>query len=460
MSNELYAVILAAGEGKRMKSSKSKVLHKILGKEMIRYGIEAAAEAGVKESCIIIGNKAEQIKEALGEGYTYAYQYEQKGTGHAVKMADEFLKDKRGNTIVLCGDVPLITADTLKGLVEEHEENNNAATIITADFDDPKGYGRIVRNEDGSFCKIVEDRDCNEYEKKIRECNSGIYIFKTEELIKGLLNLNNNNDQKEYYLTDVPANIKDSGMKVGLFKIEDSRETLGVNDRIQLAQVSEIMKDKIIEKHMREGVTFVDPKSCFVSKDVKIGMDTVVYPNCILEGDTVIGEECIIGPNSRIVSANICNYAEINNSVILESTIGEKTKVGPFAYVRPGNSVGSNVKVGDFVELKKSVIGDGTKISHLTYVGDSEIGRNVNLGCGVVTVNYDGKNKFKTKVGDNSFVGCNVNLVAPVEVADNTFIAAGSTITDYVPEQALAIARQRQTNIDGWVKRAGKERGK
>ena len=444
-----YAIILAAGEGKRMKSKKAKVVHKVCGKEMVKWVRDAALNAGVKECCVVIGHEADQVKECLQDSVEYALQNEQLGTGHAVKCAADFLKNREGHVIILCGDVPLITSESILKAMEYHINEKNDATIITAHYDDPNGYGRIVRDSNSEFYSIVEDRDCDSEQKLITECNSGIYCFKNDLLLDSLEELECNNSQGEYYLTDVPLILKNKGYKVGTFKLDDYKETLGVNDRIQLAQAGQVLRSRIINKLMLSGVTFIDPDTCYIDAAVIIGNDTIIYPNCIIEGNTKIASDCIIGPNSRIVESIISENTEINNSVIIQSRVGKNTKVGPFAYMRPNNTVGDNVKVGDFVELKNSTIGDETKISHLTYVGDSVIGKNVNLGCGVVTVNYNGKYKHKTIVGDNAFIGCNVNLIAPVEVETDAYIAAGSTITNNVPTKSLAIARQKQVNIEG-----------
>ncbi|RCX18422.1 UDP-N-acetylglucosamine pyrophosphorylase /glucosamine-1-phosphate N-acetyltransferase [Anaerobacterium chartisolvens] len=448
----LIAVILAAGEGKRMKSKNSKVSHRILNKPIIEWVSQAAAKAGVDKQVVVVGHRADQVMECLGDRVEYVTQAERLGTGHAVMQAEEQLKGKEGCVIILNGDTPLITSETILRTVRYHEENSNSATVITALLDCPDGYGRVVRDGQGNVQKIVEHKDASEEEKNIREINSGIYCFTISCLMEALKKINNANSQGEYYLTDTLEILIKNNLKVGALRAEDSDEILGINDRLQLSRASEICRRKILERHMLEGVTIIDPASTFIGDDAEIGMDTVIYPGSIIEGKTVIGEDCIIGPDSRLVSAQVADGAEINKSVVIESFVGEKAHVGPFAYVRPGSHVGRNVKIGDFVEVKKSSIGDGTKISHLTYVGDAEVGKNVNLGCGVVFVNYDGRKKCRVVVGDNSFIGCNVNLIAPVTVKENAYIAAGSTITDEVPQNSLAIARSRQIVKENWVK--------
>lgn len=452
------AVILAAGEGKRMKSKKSKVVHKIFGKALIEWVCDAVKKAGIDESIVVVGHKSEQVIECMGDRVKYAEQKQQLGTGHAVMQAEEYFKDKDGYVLILYGDTPLITPKTLKDAIDFHKNNDCSATVITAEVDDPTGYGRIIRDKNGDVLRIVEQKDANPEEAAVKEINSGMYCFTIKHLVKALKLLNNENNQGEYYITDTIGILVEMGHKVGALKLSDPREILGINDRVQLFEASEIIKERILERHMRSGVTIIDPASTYIDDGVEIGIDTVIYPGTILEGTTKIGEDCIIGPDSRLVSAVIGDGTEVNHSVILESSVGNNTHVGPFAYIRPGSRIGDNVKIGDFVEVKKSVIGDKTKVSHLTYIGDAEVGRNANIACGVVTVNYDGKKKHKTIIGDNAFVGCNVNLVAPVVVENDTYIAAGSTITNDVPQNSLAIARERQTIKEGWVIKRGMQR--
>lgn len=456
----LMAIILAAGEGKRMKSKNSKVIHKACGRPVIEWVYKAVEDSGISETVLVVGHRADQVKECMGDRVKYTTQEKQLGTGHAVMQAEKYLKDKEGIVVVLCGDTPLITADTITEVIKYHKNSMNSATVITALLDDPTGYGRIVRDRHDNVVKIVEHRDANDEEKAIQEINSGMYCFTIGDLLHSLKELNNNNSQGEYYLTDTLEILIKSGRKVGAFIAMDPEEILGINDRIQLAKAERILRDRSIESLMLAGATFIDPSGTYVDAEVKIGMDSIIYPGTSLEGKTVIGENCMIGPNTRIVSSEIGDGVEIMNSVVVESSVGDETKIGPFAYIRPGSRLGKNVKIGDFVEVKKSVIGDKTKIPHLSYVGDAEIGKNVNLGCGVVVVNYDGKKKNKTVVGDNAFVGCNSNLVSPVVVGENSYVAAGSTITEEVPEFSLAIARSKQVNKENWVNKKGMQRNK
>lgn len=451
----LMAIVLAAGEGKRMKSKKTKILHEIYGKPMVQWVYQSVKSSEVDEIVFVIGRNSEEVKKCMGNKVSYAMQEKQLGTGHAVIQAQEYLKNKEGQVLIMYGDMPLVTSKTILHAVNYHKEKNNAVTIITAEFDNPAGYGRIIRNNQDDVLEIVEDRDATSEQKKIKEINSGIYCFDINALRKALKELDNKNDQGEYYLTDTIKILIKKGFKAGAVKIKNKDELLGINDRIQLAEAGKVLKKRILDKLMIGGVTFIDPDSTYIDDEVEIGMDTIIHPSTTIKGKTQIGEECIIGSSTRIANSKIGNNVEIKESVVLESCIDNDTKIGPFAHLRPGSDIGKSVKIGDFVEIKKSIIGDDTKISHLTYVGDAEVGKGVNLGCGVVVVNYDGQNKHKTIIGDNSFIGCNVNLISPVEVKKNAYVAAGSTITDEVPENSLAIARNRQVIKENWVMKKG-----
>lgn len=456
--NKITALILAAGEGKRMKSRKSKIVHAVCGKPMIEWVCGIVEGAGIKDKVVITGKNGEQVRDCLKDKVSYVTQEVQLGTGHAVMQAEEYFKDYDGLVFVLCGDAPLISAETISNTISGHERADRSATVVTAVLDNPYGYGRIKRDENGDVTGIIEHRDATEDERKICEINSGMFLFSSIDLFSALKEINNNNDQGEYYLTDVLTVLIAKGKKVGAYKMNDPEEVNAINDRVQLHQASEIMRKRIIKRHMLAGVTFIDAATTYIDEDVVIGCDTVVYPGSIIEGRTCIGEDCTIGPNARLVNSKIGEGVTVNSSIVLDSVVGNDVQIGPFAYIRPGSNISDKVKIGDFVEIKKSVIGERTKIPHLAYIGDSEVGENTNIACGVITSNYNGKTKSKTIIGSNAFVGCNVNLIAPVTVCDNSYIAAGSTITEEVPEYSMSIARCRQENKEGWVLKKGMQR--
>ena len=445
------AIILAAGEGKRMKSNTPKVLHRVCGKEMINHVIDNIRKSGVEEVSVVIGKGADKVRKGTeSRNIFYSVQEEQLGTGHAVMCAEEFLKGKKGSVAIFVGDGPLITEETVTKLTKYHEEQKCSATILTSIMSNPLKYGRIIRNTQGEVEKIVEFKDCNEEEVKVNEINSGMYCFDIDTLLNTLGKLNNNNNQGEYYLTDVIEILKNEGKKVGAIAV-DVEEITAVNSKEELSVANDIMRSRINREHMDNGVIIMDTRNTYIECDVIIGQDTVIYPGNVIEGTTVVGENCVLYSNNRITNGIIGDDVTVENSVVLNSKIGDNTTVGPFAYIRPETTIGNNARIGDFVEIKKSSIGDGTKVSHLTYIGDAEVGEKCNFGCGTVIVNYDGKAKYKTTIGNNVFIGCNTNLVSPVEVEDNTYIAAGSTITEKVPEGSLAIARARQINKENWV---------
>ncbi|HYF81930.1 MAG TPA: bifunctional UDP-N-acetylglucosamine diphosphorylase/glucosamine-1-phosphate N-acetyltransferase GlmU [Clostridia bacterium] len=450
MSNvySITSVILAAGEGKRMYSKVPKVLHKVCGAPMVEHVINCARKLGDAEPVVVIGHGADQVSKAIS-GVKFVMQEKQLGTGHAVMQAEKYIID--GDILILYGDTPLLKPETLMDMHEIHRAEGYSATILTSDMEDPTGYGRIVRNGENLVEAIVEEKDADRSTKLIKEINSGIYFFNGKELREALKYLNNNNAQGEYYLTDVIGIMRKKGLLIGAYKIKDTEDIMGVNNRYQLNEVNEIMRGRIAKRLMLEGVTIIDPKNTYIETSVKIERDVTIYPGCILEGETLIQEDAVIGPNTRIKGGKIGKGVSVQYSIVLESSIGEGTSVGPFAYIRPGNKIGKHARIGDFVEMKNSNFGDHSKASHLTYVGDGDVGSNVNLGCGVVFVNYDGKNKNRTYVGDNSFIGCNANLIAPVRINTNSYIAAGTTVTKEVPQDSLAIGRVRQENKEGWV---------
>ncbi|ASS89718.1 MAG: bifunctional UDP-N-acetylglucosamine diphosphorylase/glucosamine-1-phosphate N-acetyltransferase GlmU [Bacillaceae bacterium] len=446
-----FAVILAAGQGTRMKSKLYKVLHPVCGKPMVQHVIDNVSKLQVDEIITVVGHGAEKVKSELGEQTLYVLQEQQLGTAHAVLQAAQYLEGKEGTTIVVCGDTPLITSETFEKLLKHHLETKAKATILTAEADDPTGYGRVIRNEEGLVEKIVEHKDATESERLVTEINTGTYCFDNASLFEALKHVNNDNAQGEYYLPDVIEILKEKGEIISAFQTDSFEETLGVNDRIALSQAELIMKRRINQKHMKNGVTIVDPDNTYISVDAEIGQDTVIYPGTVIIGKTVIGEECEIGPNSEIKDCQIGHNTNIRHSVVHDSQIGNQVNIGPFAHIRPASVIDDGVKIGNFVEVKKSKIGKESKASHLSYIGDAEVGNGVNLGCGSITVNYDGKNKYLTKIEDGAFIGCNSNLIAPVTIGEGAYVAAGSTITDDVPGSALSIARARQVNKERYV---------
>ena len=420
MENDMMAIVMAAGKGTRMKSKKSKLVQKIYGKEIVKRAVENAKKAGVHNIVAVVGYMKEEVMDVLGMDVQYAIQDEMLGTGHAVMQAKKYLEGKKGKVLVLNGDVPLLRPETLNRLLNKSIENKECATLLTAIYDNPTGYGRIVRDEGGNIEAIVEEKDTTEEQKQIKEINAGIYCFDIEALLDALKEIKPNNAQGEYYITDVIEIMNSKGLKTGAVIVEDNTEILGVNDRIQLEMLTKVLQMRINTEHMKKGVTIEDINTTYIYDDVEIGMDTVIHPNTMIKSGVVIGEDCEIGPN---------------------------------AYIREGCTLADKVKIGNFVEIKKAIIGEGTKVPHFIYLGDSEVGKKCNIGCGTITCNYDGLHKSKTIIGDNTFIGSNSNLVAPVTIGNEVFVAAGSTITEDVPDYALAIARERQTNKEDWNKK-------
>lgn len=446
-----YAVILAAGQGTRMKSKLYKVLHPVCGMPMVEHVTNNVGQLGVEKIVTIVGHGAEKVKEQLGSKSEYALQEQQLGTAHAVQQAAPLIEGLPGTTLVVCGDTPLIRPETMQDLLNHHTATAAKATILTAIADNPAGYGRILRGETGSVAKIVEQKDASVEEQQVKEINTGTYCFDNEALFEALKLVSNDNVQGEFYLPDVIEILQKQGEVVAAHATDSFDETLGVNDRVALSEAERTMRARIAEKHMRAGVSIIDPASTYISAQAKIGADTILQPNVMIEGDTLIGEDCIIYSNSHIVSSVIGDRTTIRSSVVLDSSIGTDTTVGPFAHIRPETKLGNDVKIGNFVEVKKSELGNNSKVSHLSYIGDAEVGTNVNIGCGTITVNYDGKNKHLTKIEDDSFIGCNSNLIAPVTVGKGSYVAAGSTISKNVPNDSLAIARARQENKEGYA---------
>ena len=447
------AIILAAGAGVRMKSSIPKVLHRVCGKPMLEQVISQVRQSGIRDIVVIVGHGSTEVMKACSSlSVKFALQKEQLGTGHAVMQAADHLP-KKGSVLILCGDTPLISSETITAFINRHHSENNDATVLTADLTDPYGYGRIVKDQEGRLCKIVEQKDASEAEQKICEINSGMFCFNADLLEANLKNLNTHNAQGEYYITDLISLAVSEGKRAGVYKIADEWEIMGINNRIQLALAEKTLQRRIIEKKMLQGVTFIDPDSTYIEEAVEIGMDTILYPGTSLKGNTCIGKSCLIGQNSRIEGSLLGDSVEIQSSVIIDSRVGDHSTVGPFAYLRPGSQIGQHVKIGDFVEVKNASIGNYSKASHLSYIGDAEVGSHVNIGCGVVFVNYDGNKKYRSIILSGAFIGSNSNIVAPVTISENAYVAAGTTVTRDVPRGALCLGRVKEKHIEGWVAR-------
>lgn len=446
------ALILAAGEGTRMKSETPKVAHAVLGVPMVRLVVEAAREAGCERVVAVTGHGA-QIVEALIPDVTSARQDEQLGTGHAVMCAREALGTVAGSLVVLSGDTPLMTPDTVAGLIAMRESSGSAVTILTTHLSDPTGYGRIVRNRDGEVERIVEEKDCSADERRIDEVNTGTYCFDAGVLFAHLDRLTTANAQGEYYLTDMISVFKGEGLTVSAMATDDPLETLGVNSRVQLAEATKVLQRRINRAHMLAGVTMTDPDLVWVSPHVTLGRDVEILPMTFLMGDTTVGDRVLIGPNTRVTDSQIAEDAVVDSSILVSAKVGPGATVGPVAYLRPGAVLKAGAKAGTSVEIKNSVIGPGSKVPHLSYIGDATIGSDVNVGAGSITCNYDGKRKHRTIIGDGAFIGSDTMLVAPVEIGDGAVTAAGSAIGRDVPPDGLAIERSEQRTIDGWAAR-------
>jgi len=441
------AIILAAGKGVRMRSQMPKVVHRVAGRPMIWYVVNAVREAGISDITLVVGHGREIVEEALrGENLHFVVQEQQLGTGHALMQAQNNI-DPASTLIVLAGDTPLLEAAAVKKLLAYHRQQGAEATVLSAFLPEPYGYGRIIREADGGLERIAEEKDASPEEKRITEINTGMYCFQAQPVFKALAQINTANAQGEYYLTDVLPLLKQGGHKVAVMAIEETDQIHGINDRVQLARAESIIRQKQNQALMRNGVTIMAPETTFIDSQVEIGMDTVVYPFTIIEGQTRIGQNCVIGPHSRINDSLIGNDVVIENSRVNQARIADRCNIGPFAYLRPEAELHEDVKVGDFVEIKKSRIGAGSKVPHLSYVGDALLGKGVNVGAGTITCNYDGKNKHRTILEDRVFIGSNTNLVAPVTVGEDSITGAGSTITRDVPANTLAVERAEQRNL-------------
>jgi bifunctional UDP-N-acetylglucosamine pyrophosphorylase / glucosamine-1-phosphate N-acetyltransferase len=449
-----YAIILAAGKGTRMKSKRediSKVSFPILGRPLVKYVIEALKPIGLAELIAVIGFGGATSEAIVKNDAKVVWQKEQKGSGHAVMMAAPLLEGKEGETIVCCGDTPLLTTATLQALFDSHEKEHNSLTIMTSILADPTGYGRIVK-KNGSVQRIVEQKDASEEERKITEVNAGVYVFDNKELFEALHHITTNNAAGEYYLTDVIGLFVKKGLKVGSYAVKDVDETLGVNDRYQLSVAAKILQRRINKALMISGVSIEDPESTYIAPDVKVGQDSVIRPGTFLLGNTIIGEANVIGPNCYFENVSVGNNNEIIYSHLVDTTVGDATTLGPYLRTRKGVKIHNKAHIGNFNELKNVDFGEGSKAAHLSYLGDANIGEGVNIGCGTIIANYDGVNKFHSDIGNNAFVGSGSTIISPVKVGDGAFIAAGSTVNKDIAPDDMAIARARQENKPGYAK--------
>ena len=451
----LKSIIMAAGKGSRMMSELPKVIHLAHSKPMVVRIIDALNALDVEENILILGHKREKVLEVLGNDISYVIQEEQLGTGHAVKQAEEKIKNYNGDILIINGDIPLIQKETLVNFYNEYKKENADGIVLTAIFDNPFSYGRIFKEND-RVLKIVEEKEANEEQKKIKEVNAGVYIFKAQHLAYALGKINNNNEKGEYYLTDVIEILASENKKIISYSLEDSIEIQGVNSKVELALVSRVLRERKNKSLMESGVILIDPATTYIDDEVKIGKDTVIYPNVTIQKNTEIGENCEILSGTRIIDSKILNNVRIENSVIEESIIENGVTIGPFAHLRPKSHLKENVHIGNFVETKKSTLEKGVKAGHLTYLGDAHVGEKTNIGAGTITCNYDGKNKFKTEIGENVFIGSDTMLVAPVNVGANALVGAGSVITKDVPNNSLAVSRSKQIIKEGWRKEDGK----
>lgn len=460
--DSIVAIVLAAGKGTRMKSNLVKVMHPFAGSALITYPVEAAKGAEASRIIVVVGHQADAIRTHLScrDDIAFALQEDQNGTGGAVACAAPLLRGFSGCILILCGDVPLIRPETLREMMETHRNKGATVTVLTAMPENPQGYGRIVKEDSGRVIGIVEEKDTSADQREIREINSGIYCVASDFLFDAVPRLTNNNAQGEYYLTDIVQMAVQQGLSCVAHPICDPREVMGINDRAQLAEAEALIRQRINYALMLDGVTIKDPIATYIDRGVAIGRDTLIHSNVHISGSTVIGEACVIEPSAVIRGCRIGNGVTIKaGSVLEESIIHDSVSIGPMAHLRPGTELMDNVKIGNFVETKKIIMGKGSKASHLTYLGDATIGSDVNIGCGTITCNYDGVAKHRTVIEDGVFVGSDVQFIAPVTIGRNSLIAAGSTVTRDVPPDSLAIARSQQVNKDGWVKEREKNKG-
>ena len=436
--SELLTITLAAGKGTRMKSELPKVLHKVAGKSMVQHVVDTAENLNPKQNFVIVGYKGEKVKAETEGNLEFVEQKKQLGTGHAVQQVADQLKNFTGNVLVLYGDTPLLTESTLKELIAKHNDKEAAITVLTTKVDNPTGYGRIIRDDD-KIVKIVEEDDTNQKEAKIKEINTGICIFDSQLLVESLAKLDNDNAQGEYYLTDVVKILAEQNKLVTGLMTDNQQETIGVNTRRHLAKANQILRDRICNYHLDNGVTIIDPTNTYIDAEVEIGQDSIIHPFSFIQGESLLEEKVVIGPQSKIVDSQIGSGTEIKNSWVIGSQIGADSSVGPYAYIRPGTKTGKNVKIGDFVEVKQSNIEQDSKVPHLSYIGDAKIGNDTNIGAGTITANYDGINKYQTIIGDNVFIGSDSTLIAPIEIGDNAITGAGAVVNKDVKKEQTVV---------------------
>lgn len=457
---KLAVIILAAGQGTRMRSKVAKVLHPVGGRPMVLYPVDVGHALAKQDVAVVVGHQAEAVKELLADHeVSLVVQERRLGTGHAVKQAQSAFQGRNGHEwrsrrfVILSGDVPLLAEATVRSLLIVHQREQAVVSLLTAHLDSPTGYGRVVRGRDGAVCRIVEEKDATPAEKRLAEINTGTYVVEGDFLFPALDGLTSSNAQKEYYLTDIVSAAVAQGKRVAAYAVGDSVEAMGINTRRELAEAERVLRNRARHRLMEAGVTFVAPETSFVDASVRIGCDSVIYPHTTLEGRTVLGEDCVVRAHSRITESILGDGVTVLDGCVIEgSRLESNSTVGPFARLRPGTVVKRGAKVGNFVELKNTELGEGSKANHLSYLGDTQVGKRVNLGAGTITCNYDGVNKHRTIIGDDVFIGSDVSLVAPVKVGRGAVIGAGSVVTEDVPAEALGVARARQVNKPHWVK--------
>ncbi len=449
--SKTYGVVLAAGKGTRMKTELPKCAYPILKKPMIEYIIEKLERTLIDENVVVVGHQKEVLLDILGDRVKYAEQTKQLGTGHAVLSASDVLEGKEGTTFIMPGDMPLMSIELTNQILRAHEEMGNDLTVVSMMFDNPTSYGRIIRDDYGSISAIIEEKDCSNDQKRIKEVNSGVYAVNNKVLFDVLKKIRKNERKNEYYLTDIVALMRHD-YKIGSYVVDESYMMMGVNDLYAVSIAERFLRDEINKNHMLSGVQMISPNTITIGHNVQIDAGVMIMPNTTITGNSVIKEGAVIGPNTEIHNGFIDRFVEVKHSLVYDSSVGEYSTIGPFTHLRNKASIGSHNRIGNFVEVKKSITGEHTKAAHLSYIGDAVVGNRVNFGCGSITVNYDGVNKHQTTIGDDVFVGCNVNLIAPLKIEDEVFVAAGSTVTQDIPKGSLTIARNKQINKADYYK--------